>query len=211
MFMKYVSSYYASQKKHNYSDSNMNSLARYIERFEKELMNNTKKMKSYDGKPFDYKIMTKEGITYDQKLLEEIDDLFIEFNKKMTTLKKENYMAKNYDKYKEYFPHMSKYELSESQINWKYYYEKYQKKLFKITDKYYVINYDEIASYLVEICYGRHPKKSKSFAWALMPEGLLSNIKQQDLKLPVRDLNGDHEYLGRRYSMVEVGKADFEC
>jgi len=195
MFMQYAGSYYKSMKQYNNSLSNMNKLAIDINKFEIKLNNvikNNKKIK------FDYSIMQKDNFKIDKNILEEAIDLFKEYDAKMSDLKKEAYMAQNYNKYKNNFEHMTKYEVINSQINWKAYYDYYREKVDNIFKGF---SEEVIASYLVEICYGIYAKKGKSFAWALYPNGILKNIKDKKIGLPVRDPNGEYEYLGRRYTI----------
>jgi hypothetical protein len=62
-----------------------------------------------------------------------------------------------------------------------------------------------LANILVKLGYEKYPSRDKKFAWNMAGEGIVANIKQvPNLTLPKRDPDGKFEYLGRRYSMVEV-------
>ena len=68
-------------------------------------------------------------------------------------------------------------------------------------------NICELANLAVVICYEAHPSDSKSFAWGVFGEGLIMNIeknKQAHSFLPKKDKNGDIQYLGNRYSLLEI-------
>ena len=52
-----------------------------------------------------------------------------------------------------------------------------------------------LANIAVQLCYEKYPRKAKKFLWKVAAEGVLSNIKQKDFALPVKDPNGNFCYL----------------
>ena len=71
----------------------------------------------------------------------------------------------------------------------------------------------ELANMAVVICYEMHPKDNKSFAWNVFGEGISLNTKknrQDQIFVPISDeKHGTIEYLGERYSMIELVLEDF--
>lgn len=66
-----------------------------------------------------------------------------------------------------------------------------------------------LANILVKLGYEKYPSRDKKFAWNMAGEGIVANIRQvPNLTLPKRAPAGEFEYLGRRYSMVEVSKEE---
>ena len=63
---------------------------------------------------------------------------------------------------------------------------------------------------MVEVCYLENSGKNKSFAWNVFGSYLLDNLIANSLKqgcqiqLPMKDNNGDIEYLFNKYSMKTV-------
>ena len=193
-FMKYVRDYYNNLKKFNKSQSNMNRLAWDIEKWHRKI----RFKRTYSD--FDYKIMIDDDIEFDEIKFNKLERLYLKYLKEMAELGKQNALSKNYEKYKNYFnDDLTKYEIVNTKINWKYYYEKYKKKARLICP-----NQKELANLVVELCYGKYPKKNKRFIWVVASPGIINNIKQTNIKLPIEDVNGEYEYLGFKYSLKEV-------
>ena len=73
---------------------------------------------------------------------------------------------------------------------------------YKITS-----NISELANLAVAICYELHPADTKTFAWGVFGEGIVSNIVGNNgtsVLAPFLDEYGDIEYLGNTYSMMSV-------
>ena len=71
----------------------------------------------------------------------------------------------------------------------------------------YFDNDEEMANYVVEVCYIQRYHQSKSFAWCVFGEFLIRNLMRntgQPVVIPIRDDKGDIEYLFNKYSMTEV-------
>ena len=70
-------------------------------------------------------------------------------------------------------------------------------------------NSEEVANYVVEVCYLENNGKYKSFAWnvfgSYLVDNLLKNSKDKcRITIPMRDDNGDIKYLFNNYSLREV-------
>ena len=94
---------------------------------------------------------------------------------------------------------------------------------FKVVDQYNKMirkeafnissNIQELANLAVTICYEQYPKGSKAFAWNIFGEGIVKNIwknRQKEVRVPFLDKHGDIEYLGSKYSSIEINVKDEE-
>ena len=94
---------------------------------------------------------------------------------------------------------------------------------FKVVDQYNKMirkeafnissNIQELANLAVTICYEQYPKGSKAFAWNIFGEGIVKNIwknRQKEVRIPFLDKHGNIEYLGNKYSSMEVNAEDEE-
>jgi hypothetical protein len=58
------------------------------------------------------------------------------------------------------------------------------------------------------LCYSRHGENSKEFAWKIFgAEGIIMNLQarcRNFIQIPLLDKNGSYEYLGKKYSMMNV-------
>lgn len=195
-FMKYAGDYYKTLKKFNKSQSNMNRLAWNIEKWHKEIRFKRK----YND--FNYKIMIDDSIPFNQNKFNELEELYIDYTKQMKELGKQNALNKNYDDYRGYFGYndiLTKEEVINTNINWNYYYDLYREKAKKICP-----NKKELANLVVKLCYEKYPKRNKKFIWIIASQGIIDNLKQVKISLPIKDVNGEYEYLGNRYSLKEV-------
>lgn len=202
-FMRYRSEYYMKQKKLSKSWSNMNRLAIDIEKWQKQ---NVRFKRTY--KDFDYMIMVNDKIPQNEDMVEKIEKVYLDFCKEMKELSTDNAMLRNPILYKDYFesnyPNTSIEELKNFTINWNYYYSKYRSICRQICQ-----NKQELANIAVYLCYVKYPNKNKKFMWKVAGDGILLNIKQQNLYLPKRvSKDGDFIYLGKQYKMMEVLNLD---
>lgn len=196
-FMKYASDYYGNMNVFNHAPSNMNRLAKDIEKWEKGFRYKR------THKDFDYTIMIDGLIEVDEDRFRKIESVFLEFCKEMSDVSSFGHKCKNFDKYKSYFsenyPDARREDLRNFEVNWKYYYDKYKSICREICpDK------QELANIAVMLCYEKHPSKNKKFMWKVASEGILLNIRPKNILLPIKDRHGDKTYLGKRYSMKEV-------
>ena len=70
-------------------------------------------------------------------------------------------------------------------------------------------NSEEVANYVVEICYLEDNGKNKAFAWNVFGSYLINNLIKNSkgkykITIPMKDENGDIEYLFNKYSLKEV-------
>lgn len=207
-FMRYAGVYYTSlyeaQRKRLYfnedakrtfnkSQSNMNRLCYELEKW------NTKIKFKHKYKDFDYSIMIDSVIPHNEETYFKIYDLYLKFCQELRELQKQNNIKYYYTEYDENIGDLSRYEMINTKINWKYYYDEYRQKALEICP-----NVKELANYAVEICYVVFPKKSKKFIWVVAADGILKNLKQQTIELPIADEDGIYLYLGRKYNLKEI-------
>jgi hypothetical protein len=174
----------------------MNRLCFEIEKWSKQIRFQRK------FKDFDYTIMQDTTIDWDIVEYEKLKELYLEFSKEISELQKENgiFTKKSLDdNYQNYFGDLSSEEITNTKINWNYYYQKYQKKADQICS-----SQKKMANYAVEIVYKDFSKKSKKFMWIVASEGVLQNLKQKNIKLPIEDMNGEYLYLGKKYNLKET-------
>lgn len=189
-FMRYASPYYARQDLSN-APSNMNKLCREIERWHKQV-----RWRKYE-KDFPYQIMIDNTIPTDEMKQESIFEIYKRFNKVSTLLRKESY--KKYDKSLcQTIPECAKYivcgEDGRNDINWSSFYADIRSECMTVLG-----DIRAVANDAVRICYEKRPSASKSFIWKIASDGVVQNIKQVPIKLPVRDENGTERYLGKTY------------
>lgn len=193
-FMKYAGKYYSNMGKLSKAKSNLNRLAWDIEKWEKKIRFKRK------YKDFNYKIMIDSSILMDEKKCEQIESIYLEFRKEMGDLKKFEKISISSENYQYYFKGISREEIINTLPNYKKYHLKYIKQCKDICN-----NSKELANYVVEICYGKYPKYDKNFAWIIAKEGIVQNINQVEFMLPIKDKNGEYEYLGKKYSLIKYG------
>ena len=201
-FMRYISDYYEGlfnslEKNQNgykfqrSKKSNMNELAFMLERFhDREI-----KWKRNCG--FDYHIMMDESIPFDQEKFDKIEQIFLSFNKEMKYLVTFEGKLHRYDEFKRELKAWDKESAMNYHVNWDSVYAKYRNECLEVCEP------KELANLATQICYVKYPRRSKKFLWAVASSGILENLEQKEFKIPIRDDNGDYEYLGRRYSMID--------
>ena len=175
-FMKYSGEYYGKMRKFLMCRSNMNRLCWEIERWERDF----RWKRTY--KDFDYNIMIDDSITFVQENYDKIKNIYLDFCSTMKTLYSEkNTIQREYG----------------VEIHWQYYYDLYRNRCLQVCSE------QEFANYAVMLCYVECPTKSRSknFIWNVAGNGVVKNIKQVPVKLPMRNPTGRFEYLGRKYSM----------
>ena len=201
-FMKYAGEYYANMKKLSKSDSNMNRLCREIETWQKKSIRFKRTFKD-----FDYTIMIDDSAEYTQEQFNAIEKIYLSFCKEIAELGQDQFKLKNYDKYKNWvndmYPSFTREDSMNFVFDWKFYYNKYKEMCYEVVE-----NEQALANIAVRLCYENHPNKSKKFIWQIASDGILKNIKQQKVKLPQRSEDGNLEYLGRKYKIVEVDIID---
>jgi len=195
-FMKYAGKYYKNLKKFNKSQSNLNRLAWHIEKWHKEIRFKRK------FNNFNYNIMIDDSIPFDEDKFNKLEELYLEYLKEMKELGKQNAISKSYDDYKNYFGNndkLTKQEVLNTNINWDYYFNIYKEKANDIC-----FNQKELANLSVKLCYEKYLKKNKKFIWIIASQGIIDNLIQVNIMLPIEDENGEYEYLGNNYKLQEV-------
>ena len=193
-FMKYAGDYYQGLSTFSHARSNLNRLCKELEKWEKTLRypkQNTN---------FDYRIMIDPSLTAPVRISEQIEEIYLDFCRKMKELGKEQAMIRNYDQYEEDLSGwISREEARNFTINWQYYYEKYRARCEAVCP-----NPALLANICVGLSYEKYPGKNRKFLWRVAGKGVVKNIKQIDFPIPVEDPAGPYEYLGKRYQMELV-------
>lgn len=199
-FMRYISEYYEglyesmerndSTYKFSKANSNMNKLAFFIEKFH----NREIRWKRSEG--FDYRLMIDEKIPVDNEKLEQINAIYKDFNKEIRYLSAFERKLHQYDKYKDELKAWDRESAINYYINWESVYEKFRKECDSVTK-----SKKELANMATLVCYEMHKSGSKKFLWAVASAGILENLEQTEVMLPVRDQEGKYEYLGKRYAV----------
>lgn len=186
-FMKYASPYYAKMKTMLKSQSNMNRLCWDLEHWHNQFKRRRR------DKTFDYTIMIDQSIPVDEDKMDKIDQLYKSFREEsdllVKTFQKTLCRTANHSDKNEYA----------TDVNWKAFYNKYRLACFDICP-----DICELANYCVKVCYERHISQTKNFMWVCGGEGILANLKQVEQYLPMRNPNGEYEYLGNRYSLEKI-------
>lgn len=171
------------------NDSIMNRICHYLE---KEIEEFKTESKYQNQQIIDYVL-----IDTDREIKKEYTDFFTQC----------------YKRYKEYlkFLRNSKGKVSreiknENKIKFDIYCNDIKKEVFKV-----IPNPIDVANLAVWIAYGHQSNDWKNFIWDVFGKEIFYNVlkntpyAQENLQLPIKDINGDIEYLGSKYSMVNVG------
>lgn len=193
-FMKYAGPYYARLHNLSKAHSNMNLLCMSLERWERGV-----RWHKEPAGNFDWHIMFDKEIGYDQSVFDQIEAIFLDFNR----YRKEQLLFEkkchNWQLYKtELKDKITKEEAKTYETNWQAIYNVYRNKCKLICP-----DVRELANILVVLCYEKYPNKFKKFLWHMAGAGVIENIKPVPVQLPVHDPNGEYEYLGQRYSLAE--------
>lgn len=190
-FMKYRSPYYARQTLSR-APSNMNKLCWDIEHWERGV-----KFKRNTG--FDYRIMLNEDLIYDDETFDAVHELFLRFCKETTAASRYQSVVRKYEN-KAVRKQFTRSEAAEYMADWDVIYEKYKAEAKKICPDQCIL-----ANIAVVLCYEYYKNKGMKFPWIVAGDGLVKNIRVADVvKMPMQDADGKCEYLGKRYSLLEV-------
>jgi hypothetical protein len=152
---------------------------------------------------FDYHLMVDDAFPYTDETATAIEQVFLEFGKETRRL---SLIGANIRKYKDVNVRKT-YTAAEARdyrVDWKTHYDAYRARCRAVCP-----NEQSLANILVRLGYEKYPARDKRFMWNMAAEGIIKNIKQVDtITLPKRDIEGTHEYLGKRYSMVDVTADD---
>jgi len=212
-FMKYRSDYYKGLHKFRNNNSNMNMMCRMMERWEKvvlreRLPNDLRYHEDRNiafvgrGKRFDPSVMLSD-LPYTVDEYSQIEKVYLDFCENVAELSKEQYRIRNYTQYKSWvndnFPTMKKEDAVWYTVDWEYYYNSYRMACRQIVKDPQVL-----ANIVVDLAYRKYKSKNKNFVWIVASEGVLLNIEQQPLLLPVEDEAGEIVILGKKYKMEVV-------
>jgi hypothetical protein len=193
-FMKYASPYYKTLKIFNNNQSNMNRLCYEVEKWGKDLH-------IVSSGKFDPSIMIDTDVTYSDDEFAAIEKIYCEFIKDIGEMKRDQYKFANYDKYRSWIwenYQFTRYEATNFMFDWAYYYE-----LYKVRCAEVVPDVKKLANIVTNICYYKYPKRGKNFIWVVAGDGVVQNIKQTRITLPLRDNNGNITILGKNYRMID--------
>lgn len=192
-FMRYAGEYYMGMKKLSKSRSNLNRLCWDLEKWDRSI----RYKRNYSD--FDYTIMIDLNIGYDSEHFAKIEEIYLTFCKEMEELAKDQAFVRNYDFHSDELQGViSRNDAKHFMINWQFYYDKYKKLCMECCS-----DQRELANIAVILCYEKYPKKNRKFLWRVAEDGILKNLKQTPVRLPIRSDNGAFEYLGNRYDLVE--------
>lgn len=189
-FMRYIGPYYARMKRLSHAPSNMNRLAKELEQWDRQLT-----YRRYDT-DFNYKIMIDYSIPWNAETYFEVEELYKEFTVEFKEMKKQQRLRYYNPEYYNYFSGFERRVIENTDVDWNAFFEKYKKKARTICK-----DQKELANYAVEVCYHK-ASNEKNFAWIVAEEGILENIKPVEILLPRYDVNGEFEYLGKKYTLV---------
>ena len=189
-FMKYAGSYYAKMNTFSKAPSNLNRLCFELERWERQLRF------SPPAADFDYSVMLDPNHPVPQETFRQIEEIYLEFNREMNQLARDQAMIRNYPKYREELEGwITPQEAAVFSLNWGYYYKKYRDRCLALCGDIQVI-----ANAAVRLCYEKYPRRSRRFLWAVAGEGLVKNIRPANCPLPAPDPRGNLLYMGRTYA-----------
>lgn len=196
-FMKYRGSYYDKQRLSK-SYSNMNRLCMALEKWHRELA--WKKPAK-----FDYTIMLDDTICVPDEMFEAVEKVFLAYNKEMKDVLADQRRIRKYED-DDVREQLSRYDAINFIADFGEIYERYKKLCAEICPDVCML-----ANICVRLVYEKYPKSRSKFPWIVAEQGILKNIKQVPMiQLPRRDINGEYEYLGRRYSIVDVDMTEPE-
>nr|DAP06716.1 MAG TPA: hypothetical protein [Caudoviricetes sp.] len=193
-FMKYASSYYAKQKLSN-APSNMNKLCREVEKWHRH----AKWDKAVSD--FDYTIMLSPEHPVGEEQQALVDKLYAKFNALSAAARKA--CGKSRIKYEvendaEVLRYLTVDDSGKYDVSWKTLYSDFRDKFLEICG-----DIRTAANAAVMSCYVTHKNGNKKFMWRLVSDGIVANIEQKPIVLPIRRRFGEYEYLGKRYDMEE--------
>lgn len=197
--MRYRDPYYARQKLSR-APSNMNRLCWELESWGKQI-----RWKKPD-KPFDYSIMINGTIVTDPAVESAVERIYLEFCKESASAVREQSRIRKYadDDVKQRYTHG---EARRYIYKWDGLYEKYKELCRMVCPDVHVL-----ANIAVRLCYEKYPSKNKKFLWVVAGDAIVDNIRQADIvTLPIRKDDGEYEYLGRKYTLIDVPGSQIEC
>ena len=175
-FMRYASGYYKRQALSK-SRSNMNRLCWDLERWGKQF----RWRRSYPD--FDHRIMVDGSLAEDPGAYASVEAIYIQFCREAKELRRRLAAAPG-----------------NAAAAWEAFYGKHRKACVAACP-----DQKALANIAVRLCYEAYPNRNKKFLWRVAGGGVLANLKQAPVFLPVRDDSGPHVYLGKGYRMERFG------
>lgn len=173
----------------------MNQLCMDLERWEHALQ------RKKNTVLFDWTIMFDESVGYDENVFKEIEKIYLDFNKTIKDLSDFERKCKNYDKYKTELTEegVTKEQAAVFEVDWEYYYNIYRNKCQSICP-----DVKQLANISVILCYKKYARKSKKFMWRVAGRGIVDNVKQIEIELPMECAEGKYSYLGRKFCLSPI-------
>lgn len=193
-FLKYK---YPKQQKHNYSKTKMNEHCWYIEKWQRKLRFNNEFVNTSH-------CLIDNSIEFNCEKLELVNNKLKKVIIKYKDLKNQEKMARDYDKYKDFFIGLNKEEVESTRFDWVGFYNETKNEFLKECD----CTEKELTNYMVELIYNKMNGAYYELLWGICENGILLNLKKNRVKpvyVPneIKDKNKGKEYLGRYYEFVE--------
>ena len=170
-----------------YNPCTMNKICWYIE----DAFKDVKLKVRNDDKDFDFRIY-KSSKRYNKDRFEQIKNLYKQYNKEKRDLIRGQNISMD-SKYES----KDNYDISSSK---KMFIDKFIKDANKICS-----NQEELCNILIDICYKN--KANRQFAWDICGDQIITNLLNKNnntYKYPIKDKNGDIEWNGCKFSMIEM-------
>jgi hypothetical protein len=203
-FLKYK---YKNQTKHSYAKSKLNEHCWFIEKWQRRWQNKLKLKNEFVNTSH---CIINNDMDFSAERLEIVKNKFISIRKEFKDLKNQEYMARHYDKYSDFFIGLTKAEVEESRCDWKSFYDKSRKELLGCIDGY-KLQIAELTNYMAEIIYNNLNGNCYEMLWGICEEGIALNLSHNRIN-PIRvpseienneDKKKGREYLGRYYEFVD--------
>lgn len=195
-FLKYK---YPNQKKHSYTKSKMNEHCWFIEKWQRKLRYNNAFVNTSH-------CMINKDLEIKDEVLDNIEKELKIIIKDYKNYKSQEKMAKDYDRYKDFFDGLTKEEVENTYFDWDKFFNESRKKLLKVLNEKDRMQ-EKLANYMTELIYNKYNGNYYELLWSICEEGIVFNLRHNK-KMPVyvpkeTNSNKGHEYLGRRYEFVE--------
>lgn len=155
------------------TNGSMNKVCKHMEQNCKELKNYIKNLKTEDC----FELYFNKNIELDKEKVELMEI-----------------------KFKEYLDYKKKQLLNNSDNSYLSYIKELQSEIYYISS-----DIRELANLAIYVCYNLYPNKPKDFAWDVCGDGIIENLFENknnyEISIPTEDVNGDLEYLGKKYSI----------
>lgn len=218
-FMKFLYSHYAKEYKDFSSDFDLYSSIKFGKKI-KDLTEDDKSkdevkemLKYYDSKN---PLLETNGVM--NRLCRYMQENLCDINKIPKKCDPQNIFNKIYnqeieldnnkldlmiEKYKEYTDFKKSKQLKISEFST---YEQYYKYLRNDCLEKISSNIQELANLSVYICYQMFPSRQKDFCWDIFGNGIVENLKLKTkfAKVPHLSENGDIEYLGEKFEIIDL-------